>query len=94
MTTAKTTYRAYRTQAAGITSIVIATKRSIATKVTMDSATECGWYVGWTDIRTTRAPEFDHLAHPLPCSREYPRNRPTCPGAARKPCDCSRCWAR
>lgn len=72
-------FKAWRTTAAGITSIVSAMTRGRASNATRLSAIDAGYKVRMVDIQTTRAPEYDEWAEEtvirFPVEEEYARHR-------------------
>ena len=55
---------AFRTEAAGVVSIVFARSRGVARKVTFDAANDAGYRIKFTDVRVRRWPDMDHAHRP------------------------------
>lgn len=83
--------KAWRTVWDQVPSIVIAETRAKAVWITMLAIEDANYHASWVDIRARRAPEFDHLADPLPCGRRAGINTAMTPEWARRPCRCTKC---
>jgi len=74
----QTTHKAFlcSLQDGSFPAIVISQTHGKAKAAMTRSANDAGYNMAFPEFRVKRAPEYDDLALPLPCSRQFPRNRP------------------
>lgn len=84
--------KAYLVQLGSYDAVVLSETRSKAKAAMLRSAHEAGYErYRYIDVRATRAPGFDHLITPLPCSRRVEPHKPYSLEYVSAPCRCSKC---